>query len=118
MAPQRVCGAFLCEHPQHIISINYQESTLKKMFVSNLPADASEQSVSALFAEFGVVRSISISRDIFSGRCRGFGTVTMEGHDARAAIAGLNGRIVGDRSLRVRFEDPKMRGRGRGRRRR
>jgi RNA recognition motif-containing protein len=86
---------------------------LKKIFVSNLPADASEESVRELFSKFGVVRSISISSDIFTRRCRGFGTIAMEGHEARAAIAGLDGKTVGDKSLRVRFEDPKARGRRR-----
>jgi cleavage stimulation factor subunit 2 len=84
------------------------------MFISNLPGDASEDSVRELFSDFGVVRSVSISSDIFTGTCRGFGTVAMEGHEARAAIAGLNGKTIGDQSLRVRFENPKMR---RGRRR-
>jgi RNA recognition motif-containing protein len=86
---------------------------LKTLFVSNLPADASEESVRALFSEFGIVRSINISSDIFTGRCRGFGTVAMEGHEARAAIARLDGRTLGDRSLRVRFEDPRAKGRRR-----
>jgi RNA recognition motif-containing protein len=79
---------------------------VKKMFISNLPADASEESVRELFSDFGVVRSVSISSDVFSRRCRGFGTVAMEGHEARAAIAGLNGKTVDNKSLRVRFEDP------------
>ena len=68
-----------------------------------------------LFSDFGVVRSVNIASDVFTGRCRGFGTVAMEGHEARAAIEGLNGKPIGDQSLRVRFENPKMR---RGRRRR
>ena len=66
-----------------------------------------------LFSEFGVVRSISVSRDIFTGKCRGFGTIAMEGHEARAAITALNGKTIGDNALRVRFEDPKARGRRR-----
>jgi len=86
---------------------------LKTLFVSNLPSDASEESVRELFSEFGIVRSISISSDIFTGRCRGFGTVAMEGHEARAAIARLDGKTLGDKSLRVRFEDPKAKGRRR-----
>jgi len=86
---------------------------LKTMFVSNLPADASEQSVRELFSEFGVVRAISISSDIFTGRCRGFGTVAMEGHEARAAMARLDGKTMGDKSLRVRYEDPKAKTRRR-----
>ena len=68
-----------------------------------------------LFADYGVVRSVSISSDVLTGKCRGFGTVAMEGHEARAAIAGLNGKPIGDQSLRVRFENPTAR---RGRRRR
>jgi RNA recognition motif-containing protein len=83
------------------------------MFVSNLPADASEESVRELFSEFGVVRGINVSSDIFTGRCRGFATVDMEGHEARAAIARLDGSSLGDRPLRVRFDKPKPRGRRR-----
>ncbi|MGB5540454.1 MAG: RNA-binding protein [Gammaproteobacteria bacterium] len=83
------------------------------MFVSNLPADASEESLRELFSEFGIVRSITISSDIFTGKCRGFGTVAMEGHEARAAMARLDGKTLGDKSLRVRYEDPKAKGRRR-----
>jgi len=85
------------------------------MFISNLPGDASEDSVTELFSDFGVVRAVSISRDVFTGKCRGFGTVAMEGHEARAAIDGLNGKYIDGQSLRVRYENPKVR---RGRRRR
>jgi RNA recognition motif-containing protein len=98
---------------QRIISLTSEGKSLKTLFVSNLPSDASEESVRELFSEFGIVRSISISSDIFTGRCRGFGTVAMEGHEARAAIARLDGKTLGDKSLRVRFEDPKAKGRRR-----
>ena len=85
------------------------------MFVSNLPIDASEESIRALFSEFGTVRSIQIATDIFTRKCRGFGFVEMEGHEARAAITGLDGKTYNGKSLRVKFEDPtKQRG---GRRR-
>ena len=86
---------------------------MKTMFISNLPADASEESVRELFSEFGIVRSINISSDIFTGRCRGFGTVAMEGHEARAAMARLDGKTLGENSLRVRFEDPRAKARRR-----
>lgn len=75
------------------------------MFVGNLPTDASEQSVTELFSEFGVVRSIQIASDIFTGKCRGFGFIEMEGHEARAAVAGLDGKNYHGKPLRVRFED-------------
>ena len=80
---------------------------MKKLFVGSLPHDATEESVKTLFAEFGTVRSIEIASDIFSGKSKGFGFIEMEGHEARAAIAGLNGRSVGDKLLVVKFEDPR-----------
>lgn len=89
---------------------------MKKMFVGNLGPDATEQSVQALFSEFGTVRSIRLVADIFSGKCKGFGFIEMEGHEARAAIAGLDGRNVNGNSLRVRFEEPRNTRGGRRRR--
>lgn len=90
---------------------------MKKLFVGNLPQDATEESVRSMFAEFGTVRSVSVASDIFTGKCKGFGFIEMEGHEARAAQAALDGNMVSnsDRSLRVRFDDPKA-ARGRGRR--
>ena len=89
---------------------------MKKLFIGNLPPDATEDSVRAMFSAFGTVRTINVASDIFSGRCKGFGFIEMEGHEARAAQAALDGNMVADsdRSLRVRFEDPKaVRGRKR-----
>ncbi len=88
---------------------------MKKMFVGNLPADASEQAVGELFSEYGKVRSIQIATDVFTRKCRGFGFIEMEGHEARAAIAGLDGKSYGGKSLRVRFEDTERRPGGRRR---
>jgi RNA recognition motif-containing protein len=88
---------------------------LKKMFVGNLPPSASEETVRALFAQFGTVRSIRLAADVFTGQCRGFGFIEMEGHEARAAVAALDGKTFDGKSLRVRFDDPRN---PRGRRRR
>jgi RNA recognition motif-containing protein len=83
---------------------------MKKLFVGNLPKDASEESVRELFSEYGTVRSIKINSDIFTGKCRGFGFIEMEGHEARAAVAELDGKSFGGNLLKIRFED-KNRGR-------
>ncbi len=88
---------------------------MKKMFVGNLPSEATEDTVQELFAEFGTVRSIHLVTDVFSGRCKGFGFVEMEGHEARAAIAGLDGKTFGGKSLKVRYEDPRASKKGRRR---
>ena len=86
---------------------------MKTMYVSNLPLDTTENDIRHLFSQYGTVRALKLATDVFTGRCRGFGTVAMEGHEARAAIAGLNGKTVGGNSLRVRYEAPKARGRRR-----
>ncbi len=85
------------------------------MFVGNLPAEASEQSVTELFSEYGTVRSIHLASDIFTRKCRGFGFVEMEGHEARAAVAGLNGKTYQGKSLRVGFDEPRNKRGGRKR---
>ncbi len=82
---------------------------MKKLFIGNLSSDTSEQELQALFSEFGTVRSSRLVTDVFSGRCKGFGFIEMEGHEARAAIAGLNGREFHGKPLRVNFETTKPR---------
>ena len=82
------------------------------MFIGNLPSDASEDSVRSLFSEYGTVHSIHLNTDIFTGKCRGYGTVSMEGHEAREAIAKLDGKTIGDKPLKVRSEDSRKSGRG------
>ena len=86
---------------------------MKKLFVGNLPPSANEKELSSLFSEYGRVRSIRLVMDIFSNQCKGFGFIEMEGHEARAAIAGLNGKDFLGKPLRVNFESPKGRGRRR-----
>ncbi len=90
---------------------------MKTMFVSNLAPGTSETDIEQLFGEFGTVRGIKLAMDVFSGQCRGHATVDMEGHEARAAIAGLNGRDFKGKSLRVNEERKRVKGKSRGRRR-
>jgi RNA recognition motif-containing protein len=89
---------------------------LKKIFVGSLPQSTTEESLKALFSEFGTVRSIDLVKDMFSGGCKGFGFLEMEGHEARAAIAALDGRTFQGNALKVKFEEPRVKG-GKGRRR-
>ncbi len=86
---------------------------MKKLFIGNLPASTREKDVLELFSEFGKVRSCKIVSDIFTRQCKGFGFIEMEGHEARAAIAGLNGKDFKGNSIKVNFETPKPGGRRR-----
>jgi hypothetical protein len=112
--PIRAVGS--SNHDAAYLGCAHRRHSMLRIYAGNLPADTTEREFNELFAEYGRVRSIELARDIFSGRCRGFGFVEMEGHEARAAIAGLNGRNLRGNSLRVNQERPRDRN-GRGRRR-
>lgn len=86
---------------------------MKKLFVGNLPATTSEKDLLDLFTAFGTVRSSKLVTDVFSGQCKGFGFVEMEGHEARAAIAGLDGKDFQGKFIKVNFESPKKGGKRR-----
>jgi len=87
---------------------------MKKLFVGNLPPSTKDKELDELFSQFGKVRSLKLITDVFTNQCKGFGFIEMEGHEARAAIAGLNGKNFNGNSLKVIFEVPKK---GRGGRR-
>ena len=89
---------------------------MKTLFVGSIAPMATEDDIKELFSEYGTVRKLEMPRDIFTGRCKGFAFVDMEGHEARAAMTGLNGKSFMDNNLKVRDEKPKIKGKG-GRRR-
>lgn len=86
---------------------------MKKLFVGNLHPAVNEKDLSSLFSAYGRVRSIRLVMDVFSNECKGFGFIEMEGHEARAAIAGLDGKDFSGKPLKVNFESPKIRGKRR-----
>ena len=69
--------------------------------VRGLSREATEQSVTELFAKFGRVHKLKLATDPFKNECRGFAELAMEGHEARAAIAGLDGTTQDGGTLRV-----------------
>ncbi|QFY41549.1 RNA-binding protein [Candidatus Methylospira mobilis] len=84
------------------------------LFVRNLPPTTTEANLTELFATHGKVFDIKVSRDLFTGKARGTATVNMEGHEARAAIAGLDGSDFGGNSIYVTLDKgPRNGGRGR-----
>jgi len=74
----------------------------KKLYVGNLEHTVSEDELRALFSEHGEVLSLTIVRDRYSGRPRGFGFVEFESNeDAQKAKQALNGQDLKGRALRV-----------------
>jgi RNA recognition motif-containing protein len=78
-----------------------------RIYAGNLPSDCTEAELAELFAAYGRVRSMDLPRDLFTRRCRGFGFVEMEGHEARAAVSGLDGQLLRGNNLRVNLERPR-----------
>jgi len=90
---------------------------MKRLFVGNLPRETQEKDIEELFSQHGRVRGVKIATDVFSGECKGFAFVDMEGHEARAAIAALDGSDYKGQRLRVNEEKPRPGGKKKGRRR-
>jgi RNA recognition motif-containing protein len=87
----------------------------KKLYVGNLTYETTESTLEQLFGAFGTVQSAQVIMDRDTGRSKGFAFVEMgSDQEAQAAIAGLNGKDVGGRSLTVNEAKPKEGGGGRG----
>lgn len=86
-----------------------------KIYVGNLSYEVTEDELSAEFGTFGRVESVAIPADKFSGRPKGFGFVEMPTKsEAEAAIAGLNGKSLRDRTIVVNEARPRPDSRGGG----
>ena len=83
------------------------------LFVRGLPPTTTEASLSELFGNYGKVFGLKVSRDLFTGKARGVATVDMEGHEARAAIAGLDGHDFEGKTIYVALDKGPKGGRGR-----
>lgn len=78
-----------------------------KIYVGNLPRDATEEEVRELFAQFGEVTSVNIIKDKFSGESKGFGFVEMPSSgEAETAMPALNGKPFKGRTLNVNEARP------------
>jgi cold-inducible RNA-binding protein len=83
---------------------------MTKLYVGNLPFSATEESVKAMFAEYGTVETFSLIKDRETGAPKGFGFVEMSSGDAAKAMQGLNGKDVGGRPLKVNEAQDRPRG--------
>lgn len=82
--------------------------------VRGLPRSAKETDITEMFSRHGRVHRLKVAKDLFSGECRGFAEVDMEGHEARAAIAALDGSTFNGAAIRVSMQsDDKFRRGGR-----
>jgi len=88
----------------------------KKLYVGNIAFSTTEESIRALFGQYGEVLSVKIPTDQMSGRPRGFCFVEMENADE--AIKALNETTHEGRQIKVNVameRQPRDRDEGRSR---
>jgi RNA recognition motif-containing protein len=79
-----------------------------RIYVGNLPYDVTEEELQQEFQAYGEVASVSIISDKFSGRPKGFGFVEMGSQsEGEAAIEGLNGKVLKERTIVVNEARPR-----------
>ncbi len=72
-----------------------------KIYVGNLPFSFDEEALKNLFSGYEV-EEVTLIKDRFSGRSKGFGFVTIsDDESAKKAISELNGKEVEGRELKV-----------------
>jgi len=109
-----VCGTKMFRIGQSAAQLNKRGSNMK-IYVGNLSYEVTEEELRQEFTAFGEVTSVSIIRDKYTGRPKGFGFVEMASvSEGQAAIAGLNGKTLKDRTLNVDAARPRSDSRGGG----
>lgn len=84
---------------------------MKSLFVGNMNFQTTEAELQELFKPFGQVTRVHMAMDRETGRARGFAFIEMPNDDEAAkAIAGLDGKLVGGRNLKVNEARPRAEG--------
>jgi RNA recognition motif-containing protein len=83
------------------------------IFVGNLARDVTEEDLKAQFAPFGEVSSVALIKDKYSGQPKGFAFVEMANkEEGEAALAGLKGKMLKERTLDLSEARPRTDSRG------
>jgi len=83
------------------------------IYIGNLSREVTEDELRKAFEAFGQVSTVNIIKDRYSGESRGFAFVEMATKtEAQAAITGLNGTSLKERTLSVSEARPRTEGGG------
>ena len=81
-----------------------------KIYLGNLSYGISEDELRQALEAFGTVTSVAIIKDKATGQSKGFGFVEMADAEAKAAIEGLNGKVLKGRTVVVNEARPRPEG--------
>ena len=89
------------------------EGSIMNIYIGNLSDDVGDEDLQQAFEVFGEIASVTIIKDRFTGKSRGFGFVEMPSEEeAQAAIEGLNGKELKGQILNVNEARPRSERRG------
>ncbi len=81
---------------------------MKNLFIGNISYQTTEADLRALFEPFGQISRIHVAMDRETGKARGFAFVEMPNNaEADQAMAGLDGKEVAGRNLKVNEARPR-----------
>jgi len=84
-----------------------------KIYVGNLSFQTTDEELHRAFEAFGQVESATVIKDKVSGQSRGFGFVEMPTEEeGKAAVAGMNGKMLSSRAINVSEARPREDGGG------
>jgi RNA recognition motif-containing protein len=76
------------------------------IYIGNLSHGTTENSLKALFGEYGEIESVKVIKDRFSGRPKGYGFIEMPSNsEADQAIKALNGKRIEGNNIKVKPAD-------------
>lgn len=79
-----------------------------RLYVGNLSYSTTEDDLRTMFAQAGTVNSVALIKDRDSGQSKGFAFVEMSNQvEAEKAISMFNGKMVGERELKVSLARPR-----------
>lgn len=84
-----------------------------RLYVGNLPKDLERQELEAVFTEFDSSVSTKVITDRKTGKCRGFGFVTVKNDEqADQLIEKFNGYMLKDSPIKIEKALPRTKGKG------
>lgn len=78
-----------------------------KVYVGNLPFSVDDNKLKELFSSYGEIEEVTVIKDKYSGRSKGFGFVTFkQDESAKKAISEMNEKEIEARNLKVNEARP------------
>jgi RNA recognition motif-containing protein len=99
---------------RHYIYKTQKEDSMN-IYVGNISYEVTEGDLKQAFEAFGLVETVKIIKDRWSGKPRGFGFIEMPDKDeAHSAIIGLNGKNLKGRNVKINEARSRSENRGSG----